>query len=463
MVRELFHAEPDPWQAEGLSVFPHQERIAVKSAKGPGKTTLLSWLMWNFALTRPFPKIGATSISEDNLDDNLWPELAKWQAVSPLLMQQFQWSKTRIVYKEAPANWFMAARTWPRTADPSRQADTLAGLHADYSMFALDESGGIPQAVMTTAEASLASGIENKVVQTGNPTMLEGPLFRACNEDRKHWYVIEITGDPDNPKRSTRIKLEFARQQIASWGRDNPWVKVNILGEFPPASLNALLGYEEVRAAMHRHLTKDRYTWAQKRLGVDVARFGDDRTVLIPRQGRAVFRPKIMRHSRGSAPSVEIATAVIRAKVHWGSEQEFIDATGGWAAGASDVLLDSGYPIYDVQFSGKPQDPRYENRRAELWFAMADAIKGGAALPMMLESIPEFTSPTYMFRKGKFVLEDKALIKARLGYSPDIADALATTYALPEMPAALVSQRQSSGRAKVQTDPYEDERERDVW
>jgi hypothetical protein len=463
MVREVFGAEPDRWQAEVLSAFPHVSRIAMKACKGPGKTALEAWCAWNFLLTRPHPKIGATSISEDNLDDNLWAEMSKWQQQSALLLQQFTWSKTRIVYNEAPATWFMTARTWPKTADPQRQAETLAGLHADFIMFILDESGSIPQAVMTTAEAIEASAVEAKILQGGNPTSLEGPLYRACNQEAHLWKVVEITGDPDDPMRSPRISLEWARQQIASYGRDNPWVMVNVLGKFPPASLNALLGYEEVRAAMHRHLTEDAYTWAQKRLGVDVARFGDDRTVLFPRQGRACFRPRVMRHQRTSSPSVEIATAVIRAKQRWGSEQEFIDATGGWAAGASDVLRDAGYPIYDVQFAAPAMDPRYENRRAEMWFGMADAIKGGAALPHLEEMIAELTTPTYMFRKGKFVLEPKDQVKARLGRSPDLADALATTYALPEMPAQQVQRLQQSTHARTEDDPFAEREEDRPW
>ena len=149
----------------------------MKACKGPGKTCLLAWLIWNFLLTRRRSKVAATSITEDNLRDGLWAELAKWQSMSPLLTQAFTWSQTRIICNEMPAAWFAAAKTWPRTADPQRQASTLAGFHEDNTLFVLDESGAMPQAIMTTAEASLASGIENKLVQAGNPETLEGPLL----------------------------------------------------------------------------------------------------------------------------------------------------------------------------------------------------------------------------------------------------------------------------------------------
>lgn len=462
-VREVFNAEPDTWQAEALAAFPYSPRLAMKACKGPGKTTVLAWLGWNFMTTRPQPHIGATSINGDNLRDNLWAELSKWHGASPLTSQQFTVTGPRIVYNADPKNWFISARTWPQEADAEKQSDALAGLHADYVMWLCDESGSYPQGLMTTIEQILGSCIEGHVVQSGNPTSLEGPLYRACTTDRTLWKVIEITGDPDDPKRSPRISLEHARQEIARFGRDNPWVLVNILGRFPPASINALLGVEEVTAAMQRKLRPELYTWAQKRLGIDVARFGNDRTVLFPRQGKQAFRPKIMRHKPTDAVSVDIATAVIFAKSKWGSEQEFIDATGGWAAGASDVLLDSGYNVYNVQFASPALDRRYANRRAEMYFQAAKWVKGGGALPNLPELPGEASATTYTFRRGQFVLEEKDQVKARLGTSPDLWDGFCTTFALPEMPAQALEAVRGQATARRDADPFAMPREADPW
>ncbi len=105
-----------------------------------------------------------------------------------------------------------------KTADRAQQGNTLAGLHADHILFILDESGGIPDAVMATAEAALSSCIEGHIVQAGNPTHLEGPLWRACTTERALWHVTEITADPDDPRRSTRVKAEWAREQIEKYG-----------------------------------------------------------------------------------------------------------------------------------------------------------------------------------------------------------------------------------------------------
>jgi hypothetical protein len=194
----------------------------------------------------------------------------------------------------------MAARQWSQSADKSQQANTLAGRHADYILFLLDESGGIPDAVMVTAEAALSSCVEGHIVQAGNPTHLTGPLYRAVTLERAMWKVIEITGDPDDPKRSTRISLQWARDMIKLWGRDHPYVLVNVLGRFPPASFNALIGPDEVRDSQRRFYREFELGNAPKVLGVDVALFGDDQSVVAFRQGLQMMNFKKYRNLQPS-------------------------------------------------------------------------------------------------------------------------------------------------------------------
>jgi phage terminase large subunit len=463
MVIEEFGAQPDEWQLDGLRAFPHNNRLAFKACKGPGKTTELAWFILNFLATRPDCRIAATSITGDNLDSNLWPELSKWMSRSRFFSSRFAWTKTSVVSLERPATWWAKARTWPKRASAEQQADALAGLHEDYAMFVGDESGGYPQGLMATAEAVLSGGIETKVVQAGNPTHLEGPLYRACTIDKALWWIKSITGDPDDPhawvysprvnivREDGRTPLAWAQQQIASYGRENPWVKINVLGEFPDASINALLGVEEVEAAMKRHLRSDAFSWAQKRLGVDVARFGDDRTVIFPRQGAASFRPVIMRNVRTTA----IAARVAKAMAAWGAAMVFVDDTGHWGHGVIDNLVDSGLPAKGVIFSDPALHPRYKNRRAEMWLEMAQWVKDGGCLPPLPDLVGELVTPTYSFVGGKFVLEDKDQIKERLGRSPDLADALALTFAEVDMPAEMMRQFSRPAVAKMDSNPYD--------
>lgn len=462
MVRELFGVEPDPWQEDVLRNFPTKQRIAMKACKGPGKTCLLAWLVWNFLLTRPQPKIGCTSINGPNLEDNLWPELQKWRGKSPLLTKMFEWSRKRVYHKQYPETWFATARSWPQDADPQRQADTLAGLHADYCMYVLDEAGGIPRSVMASAEAALATGIETKLMIAGNPVMLEGPLYDACTKERDLWHVVEITGDPEDPKRSSRISMDWAKAQIKKYGRDNPFVMVNVLGKFPPSSITVLLGPEEVEAAMRRHLRVDQFNFAQKRLGIDVARFGDDPIIIFPRQGKASFWFEELRPDTSDRQySFDVAARIARFKDKWGSEMEFIDSTGGYSAGIEDALARGSFTVLPINFSGKPIDPRYLNKRSEMWFEMAEWIKAGGCLPPDPGLVKELTTVQYTFHSnGKFQIEGKDQIKKRLGYSPNKADALALTFALPEMPSrmAALAEGVKEGRAVFEYDPLEEER-----
>ena len=451
-MREAFGVEPDEWQKDALIAFRDGNRVAMKASKGVGKTSLLAWCAWNFLVTRPHPKIVATSISWDNLSDGFWTEMAKWQAKNKFLKEQFTWTKTKIFSNDHPETWYLSARTWSKSGDSSQQADSLAGLHADYLLFLLDEVGGIPDGVMAAAEAGLASGIETKIVMAGNPTSLSGPLYRACTSEANLWKVITINSDPDDPKRSKRVSEEWAREQIQKYGKDNNWVLVNVFGQFPSSSINTLLGPDEVHKAINREIHESDYSFAQKRIGVDCARFGSDSTVLFPRQGLRAFKPIEMRNARSN----EIAARVMAAKGKWGSDLEFIDGTGGFGSGVVDSMIQAGASPLEIHFSGKATDPRYFNKRSEMWFLMAEWIKRGGCIPNDPQLVKELTEPTYTFQQGKFVLESKDHIKERLGSSPDRADALALTFALPEMPGSQATNLQFAKRNyKSEYNPFQ--------
>lgn len=451
-VREQFKVEPDAWQAEALEAFPHNPKMALVACKGPGKTTVEAWLNWNFLATRPFPKMAATSISGDNLRDNLWAEMAKWRDRSPMLKNEFEWTKQRIYNRKAEETWFLSARTWPRDADPGKQADTLAGLHADYIMFTLDESGGIPDSVMVAAEAALSSCIEGHILQAGNPTQLHGPLYRAARAGKKWGFVLNITGDPDDPMRSPRVSVAWAKEQIETHGRDNPWVLVNVFGQFPPSSFNSLIGVDEVRAAMKREYKDWDYRDAAKVLGVDVARYGNAASVVYKRQGLQSFP---MRKVRGVS-SIQGAGIVARAWDDWDADAAFVDATGGFGAGWIDQLMQMGRAPIGIQFSqAAHENSKYANKRAEMYFDAVQWIKRGGALIESDELLRTLTETTYTFQKDRILLEPKEDIEARLGFTLDEADGLVLTFAEPVSPKARTLGRP---RHQVAYDPLSQER-----
>jgi hypothetical protein len=458
-VYDNFKVEPDKWQLQALEAFPSQDlhkiRISLQACVGPGKSALLSWCGWNFlscyGTKSEHPKGAAVSITGDNLADNLWPEFSKWQNISEFLRKTFTWTKSRIFANDFPETWFLSARSWSQTANSEEIGRSLSGLHSKFVLVLIDESGDIPLAILKACEQVLSNKGWGKVIQAGNPTSHDGILYAAATSLSHLWHVIRITGDPDDPNRSPRIDIEWAREQIKTFGRDNPWVMSSILGIFPPSSINTLLGPDEVEAAMNRSVNEDDYIHAQKRIGVDVARFGDDITCLFPRQGLMSFKPAIMRNARTN----EIAARIVLAKSKWQSEIEFIDDTGGYGAGVIDSMIQSGHSPQAVNFAGKAIDPRYYNKRAEMWMQMADWVKRGGSLPPVPELKRDLTAPTYTFRNGKFILEEKALVKARVGYSTDYGDALALTFALPEMPATpQFPGMQNQQSVKHEYDPF---------
>ncbi len=476
-VRENFHAEPDAWQLDALKVAsrPGRVRLALKACAGPGKTAVLAWTGWHrlacFASRNEHPKGSAVSITGENLRDNLWAELARWQNESPFLLEAFQWTKERIVARDHPETWFLAAKGWAKSADPETIGRTLSGQHSRYPFYLIDESGDIAPNMARSAEQGLTSCEDGLIITAGNTTSQSGLLYDVTTRGQSQldadskplWDVISISADPDDPKRTPRVPVDWARQQIALYGRDNPWVMAYILGLFPPGSINALLSSDDVEKAMNLHPRPETYEWAQKRIGTDVARFGNDRTVLFPRQGIAAFIPTIMRHARDSAVSVDIASRVMAKKLEWAQETPFgyeeiltfFDDTVGWAHGSVDVMRAAGHVVYAVQFDKPSDNPRYYNKRAEMWLTMADWVKAGGSLPYLPELIGELTAPTYFFHNGKFQIESKDQIKKRLGKSPDLGDALALTFALPDQPGGMHRLPGMGGRQPAkQYDPY---------
>lgn len=436
-VTEELGATPDPWQADVLRALPNNMRLALKACKGPGKTCLLAWIAWWFLVCFSHPKIAATSITGDNLKDGLWAEMSKWQQKSEFLKDNFVWTATRIYYALSPETWFMSARQWAKSATPDAQADTLAGLHADNIMFILDEVGGTPDGVMAAAEAALsnAGSAANPnavayLIMAGNPTHLAGPLYRACTSEARLWHITEITGDPDNPKRSPRINIEWARQQIDKYGADSPWVMVNVFGRFPPSSINALLGPDEVSAAMARSYQPHELVEQAIIIGADISGFGDDKTVIFPRHGVQATRPRDMVKQTGQV----IASHIAKMFKDIGADGVFVDGTGGWGQSTCENLTTLGVPHMPIMFSAKAPEVGFYNMRSYMAWKMAEAIKANLAIPDMPELREELCALEYTFKDDKIILIDKELVKQRLhGRSPDYSDALMLTFAYPVM------------------------------
>jgi Phage terminase large subunit len=200
---------------------------------------------------------------------------------------------------------------------------------------------------------------------------------------------------------------------------------------------NQLIGMEEAYRAADRHYSVADYDFAPKVMGVDVARYGGDRSTIFKRQGLVAFPPTVF----NGVSNMDLASAVAATINDWKPDGVFVDA--GRGEGVIDRLIQLGYSPVEVNFGGKPIDSKYANKRAEMWDTMAKWIKTNGAIPNMPDLIADLSAPTYLFSNStnKFALESKETMKARGCKSPDIGDALALTFAHPVAVKEVFHQR----------------------
>lgn len=225
-------------------------------------------------------------------------------------------------------------------------------------------------------------------------------------------------------------EIELARQSMPESA-----FRQEYLCDFTAANENTLIPLPLVTEARRRHLKPDAYQHAGRVLGVDVARYGDDRTVIVKRQGLVAHEPIVLK----GADSMTVAARVAGLKAEWEADAIMVDGSGGYGAGVIDRLRQLGHAVLEVQFGGKASDARFANKRTEMWWAVKDWLEAGGVLPDNADLSRELSAPTYSLdnAKGLLALEPKDKIKERIGVSPDLADALAITFAYPVAPRLM--------------------------
>ncbi len=413
---------------------PSKRQLALKACKGPGKTFAEAVGGWWWLLTRWHCNGAAMSITGDNLKDNLWTEFARLQDRAPLLAHFFAHRGERIEAKDYPKDWWLSARSFPQNADKTQQANTLAGLHGRHPLVICDEAGDYPDGVVVAAEAILSSLVDGRppdgrIIIAGNPTSTEGPLYRVTTKDRPRWWVYEITSDPKDPNRTPRVDPEWAQAQIDLWGVDSDFVKVNILGQFPSQQANKLVGPELALAAAQRKLT-DHFKQEALIFGLDVAAYGDCASVLFQRQGQMTWVPKVWRDVNHMVLADQVAVEYETKR----PSAVFVDASPV-STGLIDRLRGLGVPVFAIDFGGSALDSRFKDRRSEMYFKMAQWLKQGGCIPDLVQLRTEICAPNYGIastgKLSKMKLESKEDMKKRGVSSPDMADALALTFAAP--------------------------------
>lgn len=231
-------------------------------------------------------------------------------------------------------------------------------------------------------------------------------------------YTVYDTHAID-PEEVERLKRDMAETSFAR----------EYLCDFTAAGDDQLISLSDAEEAARRQYKPKEFESAPVILGIDPARFGDDRSVIVRRQGLQCFTPLVYR----GIDNMDLAARVAAQIEEHNPDAVFIDSGAG--AGVIDRLRQLDYDVIEVPFGGKSTYPNlYLNRRAEMWFGMKEWLVGGGAIPNDPSLKQELATPVYWFdAAGRKVLEPKDEIKKRLqgGGSPDMADALALTFAYP--------------------------------
>jgi len=426
-VKEVIGATPDDNQAPILESCMGKALTSVRSGHGIGKSALESWCVKWFMYSRPFPKVPCTAPTQHQLHDILWAELNKWNRQSADGML-FQWTDERFYHKAHREEWFAV----PRTAT---QPDALQGFHADHVLYILDEASGIRDVVFEPVLGALSTK-DAKLLACGNPTQLTGWFFDSHNSKRDVYSTFHVDG-----RNSSRVDAAFVKMIIDMYGLDSDVFRVRVAGEFPNALPDSFIA-----AVWARRASEGAYvviTPSIIDIGIDVARFGDDQSVLCPVfDRRQQQEPEIYNHN----DTMEITGRAVQMVDRYTAEysvrvpQSVRVDCDGLGVGVYDRLAEikrgrkdwDHVTLHECHFGGAggkvdAKDPvRMSNNTGLMWGAVREGLRNETLQLFPNErQIVELSNRKYRLNSdGEIELEKKEEMKKRLNRSPDMADAL---------------------------------------
>lgn len=458
---------PDAWACEFLDNLGRQVREhdfdghtpvpaimeAISSGHGIGKSAMVGWLVGWIMSTRPYAHGTVTATTSDQLSSKTWAEIAKWNKRS-ITGHWFDITTgkgaMRMVHKQHRESWFCAAQTCRE-----ENSEAFAGQHAvnSTSFYIFDEASGVPNKIWEVSKGGMTDG-EPMWFAFGNPTRNTGAFADCFGAQRHRWHGQHIDS------RSVAITNKaLLAEWVKDYGEGSDFVKVRVRGVFPSASSLQLIARDLVDQAMARPANELQLVGRTCAVGVDVARFGDDQSVIRTRIGRDGTTIPVKRFRE--LDTMQLASRVAEHMDYLRGlglhPVVFVDG-GGVGGGVVDRLRQMDREVIEVQFGGKPDDPgKYKNKRAEMWGRVKEWLAIGS-LPKDETLAIDLTSVEYQFTlTDQIQLESKEHMKARGLASPDDGDALALTFAYP-VPEHVPADRQPGARNPVKRreyDPYE--------
>ena len=419
-VQEVLGATPYDYQAEFLNALANGERkMSVRSGHGTGKSTTASWAMLWYVMLRFPNKVVVTAPTSGQLFDALFAELKRWINELPDQLKVLLTVKSdRVELTAAPSEAFISART-SRAETP----EALAGVHSENVLLVVDEASGVPEKVFEAAAGSM-SGHAATTILLSNPTRSSGTFFESQTRLKNTWWTRRWSC-VDSPL----VSDEFVDEMRARYGEDSNAFRIRVLGEFPMADDDTIIPFHLVESAIRRDIqvTPDsKPIW-----GLDVARFGSDKTALCKRYGNVVTEitswqgldlmqtvGRVMAEYEGLSPSMR--------------PSEILVDSIGVGGGVVDRLRELGAPVRGINVGEAPSmGNTYMNLRAELWFKTKGWLEDRSCkLPNDDQLLAELTAIRFSFTPGgKMKAESKDDMRKRGLRSPDLADALCLTMA----------------------------------
>jgi hypothetical protein len=377
-----------------------------------------------------YPKIACIGPTAHQLQDILWTEMSKWFRQS-LIRDEFVIQKDKIFGKAEQKEWWIRAISISAKSSEDEQAEKLAGLHGDHLLLIVDEASGVPDPVFVTLEGAMTQE-DNIMVLIGNMTRNSGYFYDSHFHPTisKDWTKLHW-----DSRKSSNVKQSYCDYMATKYGVESNVFRIRVAGDPPLEDDNVLIPLAWSMACvgnehfeMHA-IPEDEPLY----LGVDVARYGVDDSVVLPRIANCI-KPWDTYHSLNT---ITLAGHVLQTFTESEAQGCGIDVIGV-GAGVYDWLEKHNVPnLYGVNVANASSDSaKYHRLRDELWVNMREKCLEARyyfpdiTLPGDNESLGarlanELSSVRYSFdANGAFLVESKKDMRNRGVESPNIADAL---------------------------------------
>ena len=413
-VKEIIGAEPEDYQEEILQAFLDYVKIGWRSGHGVGKTTTLAWAVLWFLFTRRNSKVITTASVWRQVEKILWSEIGKWlNRCKDKISQRvnFELLKTQITIQP---DWFATGES---STDPAK----IEGFHAVELLFVIDEGKAVPDDTYEAIEGALTTPGAKLIVASTPPPQKAGYFWNIFSHKIPGFKTFH-TSCLD----SKRVSQAWIEEKKKQWGESSPVYQTRVLGDFPDITEDMLIPLKLIEDAIARELPEGE----QRELGIDVARFGSDKTIFIIRYGSKIVLIK----KTGKEDTMQTAGKGANFIKEHNISKAKIDVIGVGSGVADKLREDFGDKIIDVNVADKSTDvENYSNLRAQLFWELRQRfLDGDVDLPDDEELTGQLSNIKYKYNsKGQLVIESKEDMKKRGLPSPDCADALMLAFYSP--------------------------------